>query len=470
MSSDGSTFLQSVNRMFDHAVSLMDLAPGLAQQIKLANSVYNVRFPVPIRGEYQVFEGWRATHSEHRLPVKGGIRYAPHVDQAEVEALAALMTYKCAVVNVPFGGSKGALRLDPRAYSRDELEAITRRFTLELDKKGYIGPALNVPAPDMGTGGREMGWIANTYRILNPDDINAEACVTGKPVEMGGIAGRVEATGRGVQFGLREFFRHPEDVKLAGLDGELDGKRVVVQGLGNVGYHAAKFLEEEDGARIVAIIERDGAVIDDDGLSVEDVRGYVRENGGVSGYPGGRFVDDGPSVLEYDCEILIPAALESQITSDNADRIQARLIAEAANGPVTYEADGVLREAGRVVIPDFYLNAGGVTVSYFEWLKNLAHVRFGRLQRRIMESRIETAVSAIEELVGRRIPEEHASVLRQEYDELNLVRSGLDDTMRTAYQSIRDMYHSREDVRDLRTAAFIVSIDKLVHYYEEYAL
>ncbi len=470
MSSDGSTFLHSVNRMFDHAVALMDIPPGLAKQIKLANSIYNVRFHVRIRGEYQVFEGWRATHSEHRLPVKGGIRYALNVDQQEVEALAALMTYKCAVVNVPFGGSKGALRIDPKAYSRAELEAITRRFTLELDKKGYIGPALNVPAPDLGTGEREMGWIANTYRLLNPDDINAGACVTGKPVEAGGIAGRVEATGRGVQFGLREFFRHPEDMKLAGLDGTLDGKRIVVQGLGNVGYHAARFLQDEDGAQIVAIIERDGAVIDDDGLSVESVRDYLSETGGVKGYPDGRYEEDGTTVLEHECDILIPAALENQVTADNAGAIQARLIAEAANGPVTYEADQVLRDAGRVVIPDFYLNAGGVTVSYFEWLKNLAHVRFGRLQRRIMETRIESAISAIEELVGRKISEEHAKILSQEYDELNLVRSGLDDTMREAYQKIRELFHARADVPDLRTAAFIVSIDKLVHYYEEYAL
>jgi len=469
MSSDGSTFLHSVNRMFDQAVALMDISPGLVEQIKLANSIYNVRFHVRIRGEYQVFEGWRATHSEHRLPAKGGIRYALSVDQDEVEALAALMTYKCAVVNVPFGGSKGALRIDPKAYSRDELEAITRRYTLELDKKGYIGPALNVPAPDMGTGAREMGWIANTYRLLNPDDINSEACVTGKPVEMGGIAGRVEATGRGVQYGLREFFRHPEDVEVAGLDGSLEGKRIVVQGLGNVGYHAARFLEEEDGARIVAIIERDGAVINDGGLHVQAVRDYLSENGGVKGYPDGRYEEDGVAVLEHDCDILIPAALENQITGDNAARVQARLIAEAANGPVTFEADRILREAGRVVIPDFYLNAGGVTVSYFEWLKNLAHVRFGRMQRRIMETRIESAVSAIEELVGQRIPEAHASVLRQEYDELNLVRSGLDDTMREAYQKIRELFHARPDVLDLRTAAFIVSIDKLVHYYEEYA-
>ncbi len=470
MPADGSTFLRSVNRMFDQAVALMDMPPGLAKQIKLVNSVYNVRFHVKIRGEFQVFEGWRATHSEHRLPVKGGIRYALEVDQPEVEALAALMSYKCAVVDVPFGGSKGGLRIDPRTYERADLEAITRRFTLELDKGGYIGPALNVPAPDVGTGGREMGWIANTYRILHPDDINAEACVTGKPIEMGGIHGRVEATGRGVQYGLAEFFRHPEDVAATGLDGGLEGKRIVVQGLGNVGYHAAKFLEEEEGARIVAIIERDGAVLDEGGLSTQRVHDYLREHGGITGFPDGAYVADGATVLEHDCDILLPAALENQITEANAGRVRARLIAEAANGPVTFEADRILREAGRTVIPDFYLNAGGVTVSYFEWLKNLAHVRFGRLEQRLMDTRIDLALALVERMTGQPVPEAEARTLKRDYDELNLVRSGLEDTMRRAYGQIREALRSRPDVPDLRTAAFILAIGKLAHYYREYAL
>jgi glutamate dehydrogenase (NAD(P)+) len=466
----GAGFLDSVEHMFDRAIERMDLPPGLADQLRVCRSVYQVRFPVKIRGEFRVLQGWRATHSEHRLPVKGGIRYAPEVNQQEVEALASLMTFKCAVVDVPFGGSKGGLRIDPREYSRDELELITRRFTIELDKAGYVSPSTNVPAPDVGTGEREMAWIANSYRTLHPDDINAEACVTGKPPQMGGIRGRVEATGRGVQYGLHEFFRHADDVAEAGLDGGLEGKRVVVQGLGNVGYHAARFLEEEDGVRIVGIIERDGALVNEKGLSVERVSEHLREHGGIRDFADAEYVADGFSVLERDCDILIPAALESQITEENAGRIRARLIAEAANGPVSYGADRMLCEAGKVVIPDFYLNAGGVTVSYFEWIKNLSKIRFGRMERRMVEMRSQAALDIFESMLGRSVPAELADGLRREADELNLVRSGLDDTMRQAYGEIREVWRSRDDVSDLRTAAYILAIGKVAHYYAEYLL
>ena len=417
-----------------------------------------------------LFQGWRVTHSEHKLPAKGGIRFAPDVDQDEVEALAMLMTFKCAVVDVPFGGAKGALRIDPREYDRDEMEKITRRFAIELDRKGYLSPSTNVPAPDMGTGEREMAWIANSYRTLHPEDIDAEACVTGKPPQMGGIRGRVEATGRGVQNGLQELFRHPDDVKEAGLEGGLEGKRVVVQGLGNVGYHAALFLEQEDGARITAIIERDGAIVNEQGLSVDTVAQYLRENGGVRGFPDGEYVADGSSVLETDCDILIPAALESQITEQNAGRIRARIIAEAANGPLTYEADRILCEAGRVIVPDLYLDAGGVTVSYFEWTKNLSKMRFGRMDRRLVETRAQAALDIFEGMLERPVPEPLARGLRREVDELALVRSGLDDTMRNAYCEIRELWRSRDDLPDLRTAAYVLALQKVAHYYIEYLL
>ncbi len=464
------TFLGSVRRMLDQAIALIDLPPGLAEQIRGCNSVFQVRFPVKIRGEYRVFHGWRANHSEHKLPVKGGIRFAPEVNQEEVEALATLMTFKCAVVDVPFGGSKGGVCIDPHEYTRDELERITRRFTLELIKKDYVSPSLNVPAPDMGTGPREMAWIANTYRMLRPNDIDAEACVTGKPPEMGGIRGRVEATGRGVQYGLQAFFENQDDVKDLGLEGALEGKRIIVQGLGNVGYHAAKFLEEEDGAKIIAIIERDGAIVSESGLAVERVHQYLREHGGLKGFPDAQFLVDGRSVLEGDCDILIPAALESQITRSNAPKVRATLIAEAANGPVTYEADCILRDSGKVIIPDLYLNAGGVTVSYFEWIKNLSHMRFGRMERRMDEIRMETAIELFETSLQKPVPKPIADRLRRETDELNLVRSGLDDTMRNAYAKIRELWRSRDDVPDLRTAAYITAINKVAHYYLEYAL
>jgi len=461
------SFKDSVDRMFEAAAATMELEPGLADQIRTCNSVFQVSFPVHIRGEFRVFTGWRAVHSEHFLPVKGGIRYAPIADQDEVEALAALMTYKCAIVDVPYGGSKGALQIDPRDYDAAELELITRNFTMELAKKGYISPSLNVPAPDMGTGAREMGWIADSYRTLYPNDINAIACVTGKPVHMSGIRGRNEATGRGVEYALREFFRHPEDVQKAGMDGDLEGKRVIIQGLGNVGYHAGKFLSEEDGARVIAVIEREGAVVCEDGLDIEELATYRREKGSSQGFGDSEFVEDGSFLLEADCDILIPAAIESVITVENAERIQAHLIAEAANGPVTFEADEILRDRGKVVIPDAYLNAGGVTVSYFEWIKNLSHIRFGRMDRRIDELRGQRIVEAIETAVGKPLPETQRHDLMRGADELDLVRSGLDDTMRQAYNEMREVFLNHDKVHDLRTAAYVVAIEKIAQSYRE---
>lgn len=462
-----TSFLESVNKMFERAASFLDLPPGIAEHIKQCDSVFQVKFPVELRGRVHVFTGWRATHSEHRLPAKGGIRYSLKGGQEDVEALAALMTYKCAIVDVPFGGSKGALHIDPSEYTEEELEKITRRFARELMKKGYISPSENVPGPDVGTGAREMAWIADTYRQYYPQDINAIACVTGKPVTQGGIVGRTEATGRGVTYGLREFFRHPEDVKRAGLSGGLGGKRIIIQGLGNVGYHAAKCLSEEDEAKIIAIVEWDGALMSDEGLNIEEIVSYIRENGGVKGFPGAEYSADGMSVLESECDILIPAALEGQITSANAPRIKAKMIMEAANGPTTYEADQHLRERGVTIIPDAYSNAGGVTVSYFEWIKNLSHIRFGRLERRLDEIRGAQVIEAIEETVGKRVPDHLRSRLTRGANELDLVRSGLDDTMRLAYNEIREIFLSRNDVPDLRTAAYILAIEKVARSYQE---
>ncbi|MCG7519758.1 Glu/Leu/Phe/Val dehydrogenase [Ruegeria sp. Ofav3-42] len=464
------SFRESVDLMFNRAASLMDLPPGLEEKIRVCNATYTVRFGVRLRGDIHTFTGYRSVHSEHMEPVKGGIRYATAVNQDEVEALAALMTYKCALVETPFGGSKGGLCIDPRKYEEHELEQITRRFAYELAKRDLINPSQNVPAPDMGTGEREMAWMADQYARMNTTDINSRACVTGKPLNAGGIAGRVEATGRGIQYALREFFRHPEDIKKAGLSGKLDGKRVIVQGLGNVGYHAAKFLSEEDGSRIVGIIEWDGALYNPDGIDVESVRQWIVKHGGVSDYPDATHSAEGGAVLEEECDILIPAALEGVINLSNADRIKAPLIIEAANGPVTAGADEILRKKGTVIIPDMYANAGGVTVSYFEWVKNLSHIRFGRMQRRQEEARHELIVSELERLdryladAWSMSPNFKSKYLRGA-DELELVRSGLDDTMRIAYQSMREVWHDRADVEDLRTAAYIVAIDRVAKSY-----
>jgi len=461
------SFSQSVGYMADRAMQVLNLNAGTSEAIKNCNSVLQVRFPVQIRDKIEVFTGWRAVHSTHRLPVKGGIRYAPYADQDEVEALAALMSYKCALVDVPFGGAKGALLIDPSKYTRDELQVITRRFTMELVRKGFLSPATNVPAPDVGTGQREMAWMADTYKQLHPEDVNHMGCVTGKPVSHGGIAGRVEATGRGVQYAIQEFFRHPDDVQKARLTPGLTGKTIVIQGLGNVGYHAAKFLSEEDGAKIIAVIERDGVIRNEKGLCIEDVHAYLVEHRTIKGFPGAAFDENGQKALEMECDILIPSAMEAQITHDNAARINAKIIFEAANGPLTYAADEILYEKGVTIIPDIYVNAGGVTVSYFEWIRNLSHIRFGRMERRHDELRNTQYASLLEEMTGTRIAAHEKQQMTRGAEEIDLVRSGLDDTMRNAYQQIREVLLSNDKVRDYRTAAFVIAIEKISRTYLE---
>ena len=464
------SFRESVDIMFNRAVALMDLPPGLEEKIRVCNATYTVRFGVRLRGKIVTFTGYRSVHSEHMEPVKGGIRYSMAVNQNEVEALAALMTYKCALVEAPFGGSKGGLCIDPRDYDEHELELITRRFAYELIKRDMINPAQNVPAPDMGTGEREMAWIADQYKRMNTTDINGVACVTGKPTHAGGIQGRTEATGRGVQYALHAFFRDAQGKEKAGLTGTLRKKRVVIQGLGNVGYHAAKFLSEEDGCLITAIIERDGVLCNDAGLDVEAVHQWISKHGTIEGYPDANLQPDGAALLEADCDILIPAALEGVINLSNAERIKAPLIIEAANGPVTAGADEILRSKGTVIIPDMYANAGGVTVSYFEWVKNLSHIRFGRMQRRQEESRHQLVVDELERLsadsgIGWQLSPNFKEKYLRGAGELELVRSGLDDTMSTAYEAMARVWHSRKDVDDLRTAAYIVSIEKVAASY-----
>lgn len=466
-------FRESVDTLFLRAVSHMDLSPGLVEKIRVVNSTYTVRFGVKLRGDIHTFTGYRSVHSEHAEPVKGGIRYDGRVNQNEVEALASLMTYKCALVEVPFGGSKGGLCIDPREWEPDELERITRRFAYELIKRDLIHPSQNVPAPDMGTGEREMAWIADQYHRMATTDINARACVTGKPLVAGGIRGRTEATGRGVQYALREFFRHDEDVKQAGMTGDLEGKRVIVQGLGNVGYHAAKFLSEEDGAKVTGIIEYNGSLTSDDGIDVEAAKSWMVRHGSFEDFPDATFVRDGNALVEEDCDILIPAALEGVINLSNADRVKAPLIIEAANGPITAGADEILRAKGTVIIPDLYANAGGVTVSYFEWVKNLSHIRFGRMQRREEEARHMLLIDELEKSAGVKLSETFKRKYIAGADELTLVRSGLDDTMRGAYGQMRELWHEKRLVHDdfdLRTAAFMISIGRVAESYRSLGL
>ena len=471
----GHEFLESIEVNYKKAVECLQKTEGkevysdeLASQIMTANSTYVVRFGVRLRGTIYTFTGYRSVHSDHFEPVKGGIRYDVEVNQDEVEALAALMTYKCSLVEVPFGGSKGGLEINIRDWTEEELERITRRFTQELAKRDLIHPSQNVPAPDVGTGEREMAWMADEYRKLNPTDLNAWACVTGKPVNKGGIGGRTEATGRGVQYALRAFFDHPNDVKKTGLTPGLKGKRVIVQGLGNVGYHAALFLSNEDGCLITHVIERDGSVVNPRGVNIKELREHIFKNGGVKGFEG--FVQKGAEILEEDADILIPAAMELVINKGNAEKIKTPLIIEAANGPVSSEADEILTQKGVIIIPDLYANAGGVTVSYFEWIKNLSRIRLGRLQRRAQENQTTLMIEALEKMTGSKFPDEYKDLVMQGSAEIDLVRSGLEDTMRNSYDIISNVWNNNPNANDLRTSAMMVSVKRVMDSYHSLGL
>ena len=464
------TFRQSVDTMYNRASRLIDLAPGLEEKIRVCNATYTVRFGVRLKGKIQTFTGYRSVHSEHIEPVKGGIRFAKSVNQDEVEALAALMTYKCALVEIPFGGSKGGLCIDPREYKDEELEIITRRFAYELAKRDLIHPSQNVPAPDMGTGEREMAWIADQYSRMNTTEINSRACVTGKPLNAGGISGRVEATGRGIQYALRAFFNHRDDMKKAKLKGTLAGKKIIVQGLGNVGYHAALFLSTEDDALITSIIEKDGMLVNAKGLNVQRVYEHLTEHGNLIDCNEGKFIQESENGLEQDCDIIIPAAIEGVINLNNAENIKASLVIEAANGPITAPADEILNKRGVVIIPDMYANAGGVTVSYFEWVKNLSHIRFGRMRRRQEETRNSLLVKELNRILKAsglktRLSNEFIKKYSEGAGEIELVRSGLDDTMVNAYQAMSEVWNSRDDVDSLRLAAYLLSIERIASTY-----
>ena len=460
-----SSFLETVSTFFDNAAAHTSHPAGLLDQIKHSNSIYQFKFPLMRDdGSYEIVRAFRVEHSHHKLPVKGGIRYSELATQDEVQALAALMSFKCAIADIPFGGAKGGVQIEPRKYTAGQLEHITRRYTAELIKKNFIGPGIDVPAPDYGTGAREMAWIADTYAAFYPGQIDALACVTGKPVEQGGIRGRVEATGRGVYYGIQRAFSYEEDLRPLGLSQGLEDKRVVVQGFGNVGYHTAKFLHEA-GASIVAIAEFDGAIYSPKGLDVDAVQEHRQATGSILNFPGAGHFKRSEDALEYDCDILVPAALERQITSANASRIKAKVVAEAANGPVTAEAEELLKAAGVLIIPDLYLNVGGVTVSYFEWLKNLSHVRFGRISRRFEQASNLGIMRAIERLTGKTLDSSEMSLIVRGADEVDLVNSGLEETMVTAYDAIRQTMIDARGGMDLRTAALVLAINKIATSY-----
>lgn len=461
-------FFESVGKSFDKAAEFTKWDKGILTQIKACNSVYRMRFPVRMDdGRIEVIEAYRVQHSQHKTPCKGGIRFAAEVNQDEVMALAALMTYKCAIVNVPFGGGKGGIKINPRSHSPYELEKITRRYTAELVRKNFIGPGIDVPAPDYGTGEREMAWIVDTYTSLKPGEVDGMACVTGKPITQGGVRGRKEATGLGVFFGIKEICNIPSLMNKAGLPLGVEGKTVIVQGLGNVGYHTAKYFREKGKSKVIAIAEYEGAIYNPEGLNEESVFQHRKATGSILNFPGAQNIEDSSKALELPCDILIPAALENVINASNADRIQAKIIGEAANGPCSPEADEVFAQKGIIVVPDMYLNAGGVTVSYFEWLKNLSHVRHGRVEKRFTENQNDKIVSQIEALTGQRIDLEQRKLIIHGAEEVDLVHSGLEETMINATREIVQCWEADPSIPDMRTAAYVVAINKVANAYTE---
>lgn len=466
MTNDSYSFFDDVNSYVDKAAKFTKHPKGLIQQIKQCNSVLHVSFPLRMqKGKFHVIEAYRVQHSQHKSPVKGGIRYSSLVSEDEVKALAALMSYKCALVNVPFGGAKGGVRIDPKSYSIDQLERITRRFTSELIKRNSIGPAVDVPAPDYGTGPREMAWIADTYMTFNSQQVNALGCVTGKPLTQHGIRGRTEATGRGVYYGIREAVDGYEDMQKLDLYPGLEDKSVIVQGLGNVGYYAGLYLQQ-NGAIIIGIAEYDGGIYNKEGLDVEAVLQHRVDTGSILNFEGAENIDNGQQLLEYECDILVPAALENQITKDNAKNVKAKIVAEAANGPITAEAEKILLKRRIFIIPDLYLNAGGVTVSYFEWLKNISRVSFGKINKRYNELNNEMMVNAIEDASDTNLPFKQKTQLIKGAGEFELVDSGLEGVMVNAYHEINQI-RKEKGAEDLRTAAFINSLDKIAISYME---
>jgi len=461
------SFFQSVEKSFDKAAKFTSWEKGLLEQIKACNSVYSMRFPVKMDdGRIEVIEAYRVQHSQHKSPCKGGIRFSNEVNQDEVMALASLMTYKCAIVNVPFGGGKGGIKIDPKKHSVYELEKITRRYTSELVKKNFIGPGIDVPAPDYGTGEREMAWIVDTYASLKPGDIDAAGCVTGKPITQGGVRGRKEATGLGVFFGIREVCNMPDIMKKLGLTVGVEGKTIVVQGLGNVGYHSAKFFREH-GSKVISIAEYEGAIFNENGLNEEEVFQHRKATGSILNFPGATNLAKSNDALELACDILIPAALENVINGTNANNVKAKIIGEAANGPLTPEADEIFASKGMLVVPDMYLNAGGVTVSYFEWLKNLSHVRYGRMEKRFTENMNTHILGQIEALTGKTVTDAERKFILHGPEEVDLVHSGLEETMITATREIMDIWNKNPEIPDMRTAAYVCAINKVGTSYNE---
>ena len=460
-------FKENVDAFVLKASKALKFSDDLIDHIRSTHSVLQVNVGIKIKNKIKNFTGWRAVHSEHRLPSKGGIRFSAEVNQDETEALAALMTYKCAVVDIPFGGSKGSLKIDPKQYSEEELKLITHIYAEKLIKKGFLSPAINVPAPDVGTGEREMVWIMDTYKNLFPNDINYLACVTGKPVAYGGIRGRAQATGRGVEESIREYLRHEQFYKRIKLNPDLSKNKIVIQGFGKVGKSLVEELFHRDHAKIIAIGEYNGYLYNEKGIDIDELVKHFQKNKNLKNFTGAKFIEKPAEVLTIACDILVPAALESVINMSNVEKIKAKLIVEAANGPITHDADEVLQKKGIDVLPDIYVNSGGVVVSYFEWVKNITHVRFGRLQRRYEENKMNELIQVIEDATGRSIPDKYKANIIHGVQEIDLVNSGLEDVMRETFKEIMKNMEIFKKKVSLRTATYAIALNKLKQYHKD---
>jgi len=457
------SFKENVDLYVDQSAKNLNFRQDLLEHIKSTHSLIKVNVGVELDKIIHNFTGWRAVHSEHILPSKGGMRYSEGVDQDDTEALASLMTYKCAIVDIPFGGSKGGLKINPKSYTENQLRIITKAFATKLINKGFISPAINVPAPDVGTSEREMDWIKDTYKALRPEDINYRGCVTGKPLHSGGIVGRTEATGRGIEEVIREVFRHKDVVKEFKLKDELKDNSIVIQGFGNVGSNLAKHLYNRDKAKIIAVGEHDGYLYNENGIDINELQKFHKKNRTINNPKLGIFKKNPKGFMEIKCDILIPAALENSITKDNVEKIKTKLIIEAANGPITFEADRILHKKGIMVIPDIYVNGGGVVVSYFEWVKNISHIRFGRVEKRFQEQKILDLVNLLDERTKIKTDPELISKIMRGAGEEDLTFSGLEDAMRNAFNEILNV--KKKINKSFRESAYYLSLQKIRKFY-----
>lgn len=464
-----STFLENTENYFNDATKYIQGKDDLLAYIKKPKVSAEFHFPlVRDNGKIEVIKAYRVQHSQHYLPCKGGTRYSNHVDLAETKALATLMTFKLSVHGIPFGGAKGGLRIDPSKYSEHELCRATRRYTIELAKKKMIGSGIDVPGPDLGTDSRTMNWMKDTIATYyGENDLFAAGCVTGKSIEHGGIDGRSESTGLGVFYGIREAFDNPEICKKLKVDSGLKGKTFIVQGFGNVGSWASKFLSKS-GAKLVGVVEYNSSIYNKEGLNVNELIEYKNKHHTLKGFTGGEsFTSEERNPLELmekECDILIPAAIENSINMKNVNNLKCKLVAEAANGPTTYGANNILNEKGVVILPDLVLNAGGVTVSYFEWLKNIDHKEMGLLTRR-WERNSKQALYKMLSNSNTNSTDKNVEMSKLDgASEREIVYSGLEEIMCSTIKNMFELAHKEK--LPYRIAAYKIAINKVIKVYE----